>query len=240
MRLSSAHHSARETGPAMARSSLGRSRRITAAVVVATALGLVTAPGAALAESPAGPVVSRAGLDPALVAGRGADVGFLEQEAENAVTNGTVIGPGPVGVHAAGRGVRALGRAAGAAAVRRVHAAERGERDHRAVQHPRRTARGRHHRAAGRDRRRRAPADHDAHLAVRLALQPVPVHQRPGRRPAAPGLVDHRVLVRAGADLAATGHRQAVPPQPLLRRAAPAAGPHLPGRRPGAAHRPGP
>ncbi|MBB5961407.1 glycosyl hydrolase family 28-related protein [Planomonospora venezuelensis] len=39
------------------------------------------------------PVVTRAALDPALVAGRGADVGFAEQEAENAATDGTVIGP---------------------------------------------------------------------------------------------------------------------------------------------------
>jgi hypothetical protein len=37
--------------------------------------------------------VTRAGLDPSLVAGRGADVDFAEQEAENATTNGAVIGP---------------------------------------------------------------------------------------------------------------------------------------------------
>jgi hypothetical protein len=48
----------------------------------------------AAAEPPrATPVVTRAALDPALVAGRGADVAFLEQEAENAHTDGTVIGP---------------------------------------------------------------------------------------------------------------------------------------------------
>ncbi|MFE9850587.1 glycosyl hydrolase family 28-related protein [Streptomyces sp. NPDC005576] len=45
-------------------------------------------PGGAVA-----PVVTRAGLDPALVEGAGADLGFVEQEAENAVTDGTVIGP---------------------------------------------------------------------------------------------------------------------------------------------------
>ncbi|MDH6604871.1 hypothetical protein M2164_000506 [Streptomyces sp. SAI-208] len=39
------------------------------------------------------PVLTRAGLDPALVAGRGADVDFDEQEAENVTTSGTVIGP---------------------------------------------------------------------------------------------------------------------------------------------------
>jgi hypothetical protein len=32
-------------------------------------------------------------LAPALVAGRGADVPFVEQEVENAITTGTVIGP---------------------------------------------------------------------------------------------------------------------------------------------------
>jgi hypothetical protein len=37
--------------------------------------------------------VTRAALDPSLVEGRGASVPFLEQEAENASTDGTVIGP---------------------------------------------------------------------------------------------------------------------------------------------------
>jgi len=68
-----------------------RSRWITLAAVAATGAGLLT--GAAAAAAAPGPVVTRAGLDPALVAGRGADVPFLEQEAEHAVTNGTVIGP---------------------------------------------------------------------------------------------------------------------------------------------------
>ncbi|NKY40223.1 glycosyl hydrolase family 28-related protein, partial [Cellulomonas septica] len=39
------------------------------------------------------PPATRAALDPALVAGRGADLGVVEQEAEAATTNGTVIGP---------------------------------------------------------------------------------------------------------------------------------------------------
>ena len=46
------------------------------------------APAAAATSSP-----TRAGLAPSLVAGRGAVVTFLEQEAENAVHTGTVIGP---------------------------------------------------------------------------------------------------------------------------------------------------
>jgi hypothetical protein len=64
----------------------------TAAVVL---LGL-TAGASTAAATPhsAAPAVSRAAIDPALVAGRGANVGFAEQEAEHAATNGTVIGPG--------------------------------------------------------------------------------------------------------------------------------------------------
>ncbi|MFI9593243.1 glycosyl hydrolase family 28-related protein [Nonomuraea sp. NPDC052265] len=64
--------------------------------MLAAALGLplawlaVPAQAAATAQRP---VVTRAALDPALVAGRGARVGFAEQEAENAATDGTVIGP---------------------------------------------------------------------------------------------------------------------------------------------------
>jgi hypothetical protein len=47
----------------------------------------------ATAQASAAPVVSRAAIAPSLTAGRGADVPFVEQEAENAVTNGTIIGP---------------------------------------------------------------------------------------------------------------------------------------------------
>ncbi|GIE78953.1 mycodextranase [Actinoplanes philippinensis] len=43
--------------------------------------------------APRSATVTRAALDPALAAGRGAAVAFLEQEAERAATNGTVIGP---------------------------------------------------------------------------------------------------------------------------------------------------
>lgn len=64
--------------------------------VAVTAAALVVPPGAATAATgspgPA-PVVTRAALDPALTAGRGATVDYVEQEAENARTTGTVIGP---------------------------------------------------------------------------------------------------------------------------------------------------
>ena len=77
-------------------------RRVAATVAAVTAatLGLgVPISGTAFAhgnghDTGAAPVVTRAALDPSLVAGRGANVGFVEQEAENAATNGTVIGPG--------------------------------------------------------------------------------------------------------------------------------------------------
>lgn len=68
-------------------SGVGRWFAVCAAVVIGS--GVVSATSHA---APA-PVVTRAALDPALVAGRGADVAFLEQEAENAPTTGTVIGP---------------------------------------------------------------------------------------------------------------------------------------------------
>ncbi|MEV6487290.1 glycosyl hydrolase family 28-related protein [Actinoplanes sp. NPDC051633] len=58
-----------------------------ASVLIATLLS-----GAAAVPSPAITPVTRAALDPALVSGRGASVRFLEQEAENARTNGVVIG----------------------------------------------------------------------------------------------------------------------------------------------------
>jgi Pectate lyase superfamily protein len=63
---------------------------------VVSVVALLASGGVAASASPprsAAPVVTRAALAPALVAGRGADVPFLEQEAENAHTTGTKIGP---------------------------------------------------------------------------------------------------------------------------------------------------
>ncbi|BDZ41852.1 mycodextranase [Paraoerskovia sediminicola] len=74
------------------------SRALAATSAVAATLALVATTGGAAAAngwgrpSPADdPVVTRAALDPSLVEGRGADVAFVEQEAENVATNGTVI-----------------------------------------------------------------------------------------------------------------------------------------------------
>ena len=75
------------------------SRRINAALVTVVVGLSVLMVGGGTARAGVGssgspvPVVTRAALAPALVAGRGANVGFAEQEAENAATNGTLIGP---------------------------------------------------------------------------------------------------------------------------------------------------
>ncbi|GAA1193319.1 hypothetical protein F4556_000726 [Kitasatospora gansuensis] len=74
------------------------SRNITRAVAALTATVIGLSPvlgGTAFAAEPhaPAPVLTRAGLDPALVAGRGARVDFAEQEAERALTDGTVLGP---------------------------------------------------------------------------------------------------------------------------------------------------
>ncbi|GAA1969762.1 glycosyl hydrolase family 28-related protein [Microbacterium deminutum] len=69
---------------------------VAAAAAASLTIGVLATGSAAVAAPPpaASSVVTRAALAPALVAGRGADVAFLEQEAENAVTDGTVIGGG--------------------------------------------------------------------------------------------------------------------------------------------------
>lgn len=83
--------------PRPARSRRSLDARLAACVVagalLATAATTATASATAQPGPADGPVVTRAGLDPALVAGRGADVPFLEQEAERAVTTGTVLAP---------------------------------------------------------------------------------------------------------------------------------------------------
>jgi alpha-1,3-glucanase-like protein len=82
--------------------ALSRSRRrtplLSAAVLSPRAAALLLAPALALAmpatgvasEAPS-PRVTVAAIDPSLVAGRGAQLGIVEQEAENAATNGTIL-----------------------------------------------------------------------------------------------------------------------------------------------------
>ncbi|MBM2618252.1 right-handed parallel beta-helix repeat-containing protein [Actinoplanes sp. LDG1-06] len=66
-------------------------RPVLTAIAALSALTLLPSPAFASPSSSA--VVTRAALDPSLVAGRGASVAFSEQEAERAKTSGTVIGP---------------------------------------------------------------------------------------------------------------------------------------------------
>ncbi|OKI49206.1 glycosyl hydrolase family 28-related protein [Micromonospora sp. CB01531] len=63
------------------------------ALAAATCAVVTGTPALAAVTAGPAPVVTRAALDPSLIAGRGASVGFVEQEAENAATNGTVIRP---------------------------------------------------------------------------------------------------------------------------------------------------
>jgi hypothetical protein len=64
------------------------------ALATASVVGLALIAGAGVPASAAPSAkVTRAGLNPALVAGRGATVDFAEQEAENATFTGSVIGP---------------------------------------------------------------------------------------------------------------------------------------------------
>ncbi|MEV4546071.1 glycosyl hydrolase family 28-related protein [Micromonospora echinaurantiaca] len=73
-------------------------RTVASVAALALAVGVLAGAPTSAAADPTGrsgqrPVVTRTALDPALVAGRGARVDFLEQEAENAYTDGEVIGP---------------------------------------------------------------------------------------------------------------------------------------------------
>jgi hypothetical protein len=80
-----------------------------AATSIAVALGVMVSGAAPATASPVPTPVTRAALDPALVSGRGATVGFSEQEAENAATNGTVL---PVTTQAYTLSAEASGRSA--------------------------------------------------------------------------------------------------------------------------------
>ncbi len=71
--------------------------RWAAPLVTLVTLGVAVGPADAAAAHPSStaitPAATRAALDPALVAGRGAAVAFAEQEAEHAVTTGSVLSP---------------------------------------------------------------------------------------------------------------------------------------------------
>ena len=77
----------------LSRNRIRRLITVGAATAAALCLVLTGAATPAMAASSPSPAPTRAALDPALVSGRGAAVGFVEQEAEKAATTGTVIGP---------------------------------------------------------------------------------------------------------------------------------------------------
>jgi hypothetical protein len=77
------HHSSPKCTPLGARAALA----LAAAAALATGLSGVASAGAQVSSR-----VTVAAIDPSLVAGRGAQLGIVEQEAENATTNGTIIG----------------------------------------------------------------------------------------------------------------------------------------------------
>jgi hypothetical protein len=63
------------------------------AALLAVGVGVGAGAGAALATTPGSPGATAAAIAPALTQGRGASVPFVEQEAETAATNGTILGP---------------------------------------------------------------------------------------------------------------------------------------------------
>src|SRR4030081_1734470 len=66
-------------------------RARTAVVLAAAAALAITASSVVSAGAQVAPRVTVAAIDPSLVAGRGAQLGIVEQEAENAATNGTIL-----------------------------------------------------------------------------------------------------------------------------------------------------
>lgn len=84
----------RTSRPAAARRRAAAALAAVTATVSLTAVPAGDAAAAGAAHETQAAPVTRAGLAPALLAGRGADLGFLEQEAEHAPTDGTIIGPG--------------------------------------------------------------------------------------------------------------------------------------------------
>jgi hypothetical protein len=65
-------------------------RRV-AATLAAAALAITASGVASVVQAQTSPRVTVAAIDPSLVAGRGAQLGIVEQEAENAATNGTIL-----------------------------------------------------------------------------------------------------------------------------------------------------
>ena len=181
-------------------------------------------PGAAAATPPPPTAVTRAALDPVVGGRPRGDRRLRRAGGGERRHHRQVIGPGrdayTLPAEASGREAVSLQPGP----VCRIPLAQGGQRDHRSVLDSGCAERRWHHLAVDGHRHRHAP-EHDADVAVRLAVQPLPVLQRPECRCAAPGLVDHRMLLRPGLDQSAVSGEHSVPAQPLLRRTTAAAGP---------------
>ncbi|WP_246117522.1 glycosyl hydrolase family 28-related protein [Cellulomonas composti] len=70
-----------------------RFARLAGVVAMALVAGATAVPAAVATTSPPPGVETRAAIDPSLSTNRGARLGLVEQEAENAVTDGELIGP---------------------------------------------------------------------------------------------------------------------------------------------------
>ena len=168
--------------------------------------------GATAVTAQSAPRVTVAALDPALVAGRGADVGFVEQEAENAATNGTVIGPDrtPTRWPPRRRAGRRSSSRPGSTSSSRCRSAANAITVRYSI--PDAPDRRRHHRAAATSRSTAAaPQTMTLTSQYSWLYNQYPFSQRPERRPAAPRLVDHRVRVRARGHHADADDHHAVP-----------------------------
>src|SRR6202043_1228460 len=71
--------------------SLRAAAAVFAAAAFLAALASSASGVARTVHAQASPVVTVAAIDPSLVAGRGAQLGIVEQEAENATTNGAIL-----------------------------------------------------------------------------------------------------------------------------------------------------
>ena len=177
--------------------------RLAAVAIGVSLLALAAAGTATSGRTDTIPRVTVAGVDPSLVAGRGAQPRHRRAAGGRRRHERSHSPVQHVGLHARGRGVGAAGGRAPAGPVRRLHAQRAGERGDDPLRDPGRPERRRHRRAAHarrRPQRRRArqhaSADDHAHVQVLLPLQPLSVHERPERRAAPSRLVGDGVRLR--------------------------------------------
>ena len=189
----------------------------------------------------AAPVVTRAALDPALVAGRGATVRLRRAgggERRRPTARSSARTAPPTRCPPRRPAARAVKLTPGP--VRRVHAARGGQRDHRALQHP-----GRARPAAASPRRStsRSTAAHRTTMTLTSQYSWL-YNQYPFSNDPNAGLLHPDWwITECGCVPAATTPAPTITtpfrPEPLLRRAAAAARQDVPGRRQGPAHRAG-